>query len=209
MNNDIVTHYDRLARQYDHRWHSYVSQTLGRAIEATRLSGTERILDVGCGTGEFERMALARFPHLAMTGIDIAPGMITVAQEKLADQSQARFGIATAERLPFALETFDVVVCANVLHHVQDLQPVLQEFLRVLRPGGRLVLVDWCLDFWHCRLMHYWLRLSHPHYTQMPRLVELRDILGKLGVTIDRAAHFIAMPFYGMLWIVAEKIGCR
>ena len=70
--NSVVKHYDRLAQQYDRRWRGYIRQTLERALDALALSGREHILDVGCGTGEFERMAIKRFPELAMRGIDIS-----------------------------------------------------------------------------------------------------------------------------------------
>lgn len=201
----IAPHYNCLARRYDRRWRSYLDRTLGLALEALRLSGTERILDVGCGTGEFARMALARFPHLSIVGVDLAPGMVAVAREKLAGLPQVSFEVATAEALPFAPQTFDVVVCANMLHHVQDPRRVMEECARVLHPGGRMALVDWCADFWHCRLMHYWFALSDRTYTTMYRLGDVSRMMEELGLTIARASRFLAKPLYGMLWMVAER----
>ena len=202
----VSTHYDRLASRYDRHWRGYVRQTLDYALDALSLAGTERILDVGCGTGECERMAIARFPHSLVIGIDVSPGMIVVAREKLADHPRASFGIAAAEQLPFGQGTFDVAVCANVLHHISDPRRVLSECARVLRPGGQLVLVDWCRDFWHCRVMHGWLRLVDHTYVKMHRLAEVRTMLDGLGLVTDRACRFVATPFYGMMWCVAEKI---
>src|SRR3989338_9483399 len=97
----IAKHYDRLAQRYDRRWRAYVQQTLERALEALTLSGTERVLDVGCGTGEFERMAMERFPQLSITGIDVAPQMIAVARAKFAEAPRVSFQVAQAEGLPF------------------------------------------------------------------------------------------------------------
>jgi ubiquinone/menaquinone biosynthesis C-methylase UbiE len=204
----VIQHYDRLANTYDRRWHGYVRQTLERALAGLTLSGTERILDIGCGTGEFERMVIERFPGLAITGIDVSGRMISVACRKLAGQPQVRFEVARAEALPFGQETFDVVICASVLHHVREPQRVLQECVRVLRPGGKVVLIDWCLDFWHCHLMHSWLRLVDRTYVKMLRLAEVNDMLNDLGLAVDRACRFMAKPLYGIMWCVAEKIVC-
>ena len=136
LSTNLVRHYDRLANAYDRRWRTYVRQTLERALDALALSGSERVLDVGCGTGEFERMAMRRFPQLRITGIDAAPRMIAIARDKLADAPGVNFQVAQAEGLPYDQQEFDVVVCANALHHVREPRQVLQECVRVLRPGG-------------------------------------------------------------------------
>ena len=203
----IARHYDRLARRYDRRWRGYLGRTLGLALDAVDLSGTERILDVGSGTGEFARMALARFPHLSIVGIDLTPGMVAVAREKLAGAPQVSFEVAHAEALPFAPRTFDVVVCANVLHHVSDPRRVLSECARVLRPSGRLILVDWCRDFWHCRVMHYWLTLTDHSYVSMYRLAEVTALIeqGARAANVEEGRRFIVPPFYGILRVVARK----
>lgn len=205
----LVRHYDRLAKQYDRRWRAYLAQTLGHALEALRLSGTERILDVGCGTGEFARMAVERFPELAIVGVDATPAMVEVARAKLAGRSRVAFQVSPADALPFGAEAFDAVVCANTLHHLHTRQQALQEWVRVLRPGGQLIVVDWCRDFWHCRLMHYWVKRFDRTYAAMPRLSELQNLMAEeLGLTVERADRFMAKPFYGMLCVAARKVVC-
>ena len=211
MNNttsssDLTEHYGRLAQQYDHRWRAYIRQTLEAALGALRLRGTEHILDAPCGTGEFMRMAIERFPNVSLTGIDIAPEMIEVARRKLTDCPRVRFQVADIEALPFVPETFDTVVCANVLHQLRHPLRALQECVRVLKPGGRLVVVAWCRDFWHGRLVHGWFRLFDRTYVGMHGLVQLTGMLHEVGLVVDRARRFVAKPYYGMMWCVAEKI---
>lgn len=201
----LVRHYDRLARRYDRRWQMYLAQTLGHTLEALRVSGTERILDVGCGTGEFARMAIQRFPEMTIVGIDATPAMIELASAKLTGCSRATFQISRADALPFGAEEFDAVVCANVLHHLHDPHQALQECVRVLRPGGQLIVVDWCRDFWHCRLMHWWLKAVDRTYAAMPRLADLQSLAETLGLTVERADRFVAKPWYGMARVVAQK----
>lgn len=202
---DCPQRYSRVAHTYDRRWRDYIRQTLERLFVALKLGGTERILDVGCGTGEFERMALEQFPSLALIGVDITPAMLDVARDKLAGTLQAKFLLASASALPFEAERFDAVVCANMLHHARCPREALEECARVLRPNGRLVLVDWCRDFWHCQLMHAWLRAADRSYVTMYRLAEATAMLQQCGLKTTEAVRFIAPPLYGMFRAVASK----
>lgn len=206
--DSVVKRYGRLASVYDRRWRAYLRQTLESTLDAMRLSGTERFLDVGCGTGEFERLALGRFPGLTVVGIDVTPTMITIARQKFADFPQAHFFVAQAEALPFDPEQFDVVVSANMLHHVRTPTQFLHECIRVLRPGGQFVLVDWCRDFWHCGLLHVWWKLTDRSYVRMYRLSDIARLLEELGLTLDGATRFIASRGYGMMRINAQKLVC-
>lgn len=201
----VVHRYRRFATVYDRRWKAYNQRTLAKALEALELDGSEQGLDVGCGTGEFERMALERFPGLTLMGVDLTPAMLDVARDKLAGKAQVSFLLASAEALPFDAERFDAVVCANMLHHAHRPQQVLRECARVLRPHGQFVLVDWCRDFWHCRLMHAWLRLADRNYVMMYRLAEVTAMLQRCGLKTTEAARFIAPPLYGMFRAVASK----
>lgn len=201
----VQQRYHHLAHTYDRRWRVYLRQTLERALTALSLSGTEHILDVGCGTGEFERMAVARFPKLTIVGLDATPAMLEEARAKLAGCPRVSFQIGSVETLPFAEGRFDAVVCANVLHHLRDPQQALQECVRVLHQGGQLIVVDWCRDFWHCRLMHGWLRLFDRTYAAMPGLADLQKGCEELGLTVERVCRFMAKPCYGMLCVAARK----
>jgi len=205
---ELIRHYGRLAAQYDRRWQAYLRQTLGRVLEVLQASGTARILDVGCGTGEFARMAIQRFPELTIVGIDATPAMVELARAKLTGCSRATFQMSRADTLPFGVEEFDAVVCANTLHHMHMPHRALQEWVRVLRPGGQLIIVDWCRDFWHCRLMHYWMKRFDRTYAAMPRLSEFQQMTEELGLTVERADRFMAKPFYGMLCVTARKVVC-
>lgn len=202
----LTQHYGRLAAQYDRRWQAYLRQTLGRVLEVLQVAGTARILDVGCGTGEFERAAVERFPELTIVGIDATPAMVELARAKLAGCSRVAFQVSSADVLPFGADEFDAVVCANTLHHMHTPQQALQEWVRVLRPGGQVIVVDWCRDFWHCRLMHWWLRAFDRTYAAMPRLSTLQKMAEELGLTVEGASRFMAKPFYGMLCVSARKI---
>lgn len=110
------------------------------------LKSGEKVLDVGCGTGVLTRMAAeAVGPYGKAIGIDPAPKMIGLARKNAAFFSNSsEFRLAAIENLPFGNETFDAVLSSVMIHHLpSDLKHAgLLEVKRVLKPGGRLIVVD-------------------------------------------------------------------
>jgi ubiquinone/menaquinone biosynthesis C-methylase UbiE len=105
------------------------------------------ILDVGCGTGVFAARITAALPRATIWGVDLVNSMLIGGQERwqaLRDQAVAVQG--DSERLPFPDEAFDAVTCANSFHHYPHQDRAVAEMYRVLKPGGRLFLLDGCRD---------------------------------------------------------------
>jgi 2-polyprenyl-6-hydroxyphenyl methylase/3-demethylubiquinone-9 3-methyltransferase len=92
-----------------------------------------RVLDLGCGKGRFA--AHLQAAGAEVVGLDLSAAML--ARAKGLDRVRA-----SARRLPFADATFDAVVAVEVLEHVGAVGPVLREARRVLRPGGRIAIID-------------------------------------------------------------------
>jgi len=117
-----------------------------RTIELAGIAPSDDVLEVGCGTGEIAMRAKAHTGATgAVAGIDPAPEMIGVARQKAAQAGvDVDYRVAAVEALPFRDATFDVVVSSLMLHHLpEDLKPrALAEIRRVLKPDGRLVVVD-------------------------------------------------------------------
>ncbi len=89
-----------------------------------------RMLDVGCGMGDL----LLRFPNRERHGVDISRLYLDIATERGLTVSQAH-----VEKMPFPASYFDLVTATDVLEHVLDLNAAVEEMLRVLRPGGILI----------------------------------------------------------------------
>jgi ubiquinone/menaquinone biosynthesis C-methylase UbiE len=145
---DVNTRYhDAAADGYDSKWgidfHEVgAHQVLGKlrkALGRHELGHFPRALEIGAGTGYFSLNLVREDVIGRATCTDISPGMLTTL-----DANAARLGLSgrvetvrtDAEHLPFADESFDLVLGHAVLHHLPDLRQAFSEFHRVLRPGG-------------------------------------------------------------------------
>jgi len=135
----------------------------------------------------------------------VTPQMLEVAREKFRDVPEITFLHMGAEALPFAPASFDAVVSCNMLHHVRAINVVLRGWVRVLRPQGQLVIVDWSRDAWHCRLAHYWLRLVKRSYVTMYRARELCELAARYGLTVESVSRFFVPPYFAMMRVVMAK----
>jgi len=98
-----------------------------------------KILDVGCGDGEFAVELSMR--GAIVVGIDASAEMIDAAKRRVVGRTgDIRFQVAKAEHIPSAAEQFDVVTAITILCFVDDAARIFQEIARVLRPGGRLII---------------------------------------------------------------------
>ncbi len=133
----------------------------GRLIRpgAFDVSGCKHILDAGCGNGRYSRFLLRHAdPDATITAFDLSPRMLDRARRRLASE-RVSHAMADLTRLPFRDGQFDAIVCGWVLEHLPDPRPGLNELARVLRPGGKLLLLStedtltgaMCSRMWHCR----------------------------------------------------------
>ena len=110
--------------------------------EELNLRPKMRVLDAGCGTGNFEKYLRNRGIECEIVGIDFSEGMLRRARNKCKDGSTEFCRADLVHPLPFLDGSFDRILCINVLYAVSNAQRVLDEFYRVLKKGGRLIVVD-------------------------------------------------------------------
>jgi SAM-dependent methyltransferase len=101
-----------------------------------------RVLDAGCGSGVMSRLLASHHPESEVVGVDQNPRYVSFATERAAPEGLANLSFESADirKLPFETASFDVVCSQNVLFYIADQQAALQEFRRVLKPGGQLVI---------------------------------------------------------------------
>ena len=196
--------YDHLAEKYDLRWRDYVSSTLSFLKKWMAVKGTERILDVACGTGTLEQLLVKDHPNQNISGIDISERMLAVAKRKLAVYPNVTFFNASASEIPFPEESFDRVVCASSFHFFDDPTRSLREMRRVLKTGGSVIILDWCRDYLICRLCDLCLRLFDPAHKQCYSQDELHRFLSEIGLHAVKEKKFKINLAWGMM--IAEAV---
>lgn len=145
---DANTRYhDVAAETYDTKWgidfgevgQAQVVGKLRKLLGPELDRGFERSLEIGAGTGYFSLNLLQAGIVREATCTDISPGMVGQLTDNATRLGlEVRAARADAESLPFAGESFDLVIGHAVLHHLPDLGRAFAEFHRVLRPGGRI-----------------------------------------------------------------------
>jgi len=196
--------YDSLAAGFDRRWREYIDLSLSKVIEALSLTGNERILDIACGTGELERRLIALHPRLHITGIDLSPKMLAEARAKhLPGDVTWLEGEASSSLV--ADDAFDVVICASSFHYFRRPTKCLNSFRRHLAAGGALVLLDWCDDYWMCKLCSLWLRLTDPAFYRAYTARACRSMLLEAGFEVVHAERFRARWPWGLMLFVCKR----
>jgi SAM-dependent methyltransferase len=147
------------------------------------VRGCKRILDAGCGNGRYTRFLVRHADRDAqITAFDLSLRMLKRARRRV---RSPRVTLVSADltRLPYPDKYFDAIICGWVLEHLPDPRPGLRELARVLRPGGKLLLLvtedtlsgSMCSRMWHCR--------THNR-------AELRHICNECGLTWTRPLWF-------------------
>jgi MPBQ/MSBQ methyltransferase len=144
------------------------------------------VLDVGCGIGGSSRI-LAKDYGFAVTGVTISPQQVKRAQQLTPPGLSAQFKVDDAMALSFPDGSFDVVWSVEAGPHMPDKAVFARELMRVLKPGGLLVVADWNqrddrqipLNFWEKPVMQQLLdQWSHPAFSSIEGFSELLEATG-------------------------------
>ncbi len=125
----------------------------------------KKVLDVGCGKGRFGRVILEQEPEAELWGLDISEEMLRFAPEKM----QTRAGSMT--ELPFADEFFDGAYATESLEHAVEIDKAVSEICRVVKPGGRIAVID--------KNAEHWGRLKTPEWERWFTRKELERLLAR------------------------------
>jgi len=142
MFNNIAGRYDFLnhflSMGIDKGWRK-------KAIAAVGQVKPENILDVATGTGDMAIAAAKTLKPKRITGVDIADQMLAVGRKKIAEQNLSQIitlHTGDSESMPFATGEYDAVMCAYGVRNFEHLEAGLREMQRVLRPGGKVVILE-------------------------------------------------------------------
>ena len=192
-------------------------------VRLLELRSAERVLDIGCGPGFLAaELATAVGPGGSVRGIDSSEAMVQTARLRCASQPWVSIERGDAETLAFPDAAFDVAVSVQVHEYVKEIEGALRELCRVLRPGGRALIVDtdWDSIVWRSSdaermariLAAFDEHLAHPH---LPR--ELAPLLRRAGLVPQQFEVLVQLnPMlepntysYGMIDLIQRFVAGR
>jgi SAM-dependent methyltransferase len=138
MNGGEPDRWSAVAAEWSALWGIVPRPVWEVLAEAVGIGPGRRVLDVGCGAGEFLDFAAGRGAEVS--GVDPAPGMVALARARVPGAS---VHVAGFEDLPDPRRRFDVVTAFNALQFAEDPHDALQRVQRVVEPGGRIAIANW------------------------------------------------------------------
>jgi SAM-dependent methyltransferase len=186
--------YDGIADEFDDVMNPYdlerrIAVIFDQLLAGVQLDGA-LVLDAGCGTGEFSRVAKARGARVV--SLDIGPKLLAVVRTKGIEQVTA----ADVAALPFPDGTFDVVLSSECIEHTPSPRASLTELARVLRPGGRLAVTcpnrTW---YWSCAVADRLGLRPYKGLENWPAWWSLRRWAADAGIAVSMQRGVHLFPF--------------
>jgi ubiquinone/menaquinone biosynthesis C-methylase UbiE len=202
MKKTAEQEYNEIATSYNASWKNYLQSTHKVALSLLRPKSSEVILDASGGTGLFTEIIAQ---NVGATGkvnlIDISSEMLNQARKSLQNYPNVHLQQANVEDIPFPNETFDKISCVNAFHYYTNPIKVMEEFFRVLKKSGRIVIVDWHRDTLHFKIFNYLMKKSpkHAHY-HIYKTQELKTLLINNRFQIQKKVkwHYAFWSLLGM-----------
>jgi len=147
LEKNSINEFSKWASNYDNNLATFTfKQTNAKIVSTLNPKESSALLDVGCGSGILLNQLDNLHRNMRLYGIDITPLMVQVAKKKFEGRSNVQIFEGSAVNLPFKDCTFDYVTCASSFHHHPDQNKSVSEMVRVLKPGGTVLILDMCID---------------------------------------------------------------
>ena len=113
-----------------------------RELSREQSISNANILDIGCGTAKLAHHIVTRHSNVRVFGMDLCEPMLRMGRHRVESQPNIHLSVGDSEHLPYADDSFDFVTCSNSFHHYPNQLAAVREMQRVLKPDGKLFLID-------------------------------------------------------------------
>ncbi len=183
--------YDHIARYYDKRWQGYLEATNKVAIELLEPKPGDVILDASGGTGLLIETIISKMRGEGKFYLtDISREMLDVAEDRLSGFENVLITRQDVHELAFPANYFSKILCVSALHYYVGPQSVLNNFYRILKPDGKLIIVDWCKDSLDFRLLDLFLRVFSKHHIRIYSSAALKSLVEISNFKVEKIIKF-------------------
>lgn len=193
LEKNSIEEFSKWADNYDNPFTSITfRQTNAKIVKILDPKQNSSLLDVGCGSGILIKYLLDANRGMKLFGVDITPKMVEIAKRKFVNDPSVEIILGSAVKMPYKDNSFDYVTCASSFHHHPDPVKSAKEMVRVLKPGGKLLILDMCIEG---LLRKLFFRVENIYHNEgkVFRLTnkEMCDLYGKVGLKRIEQSTFL------------------
>ena len=190
LSDAVKKEYDQQSDCYELKWSAYLNHTYSRAVDMMAPEDGDYILDSSAGTGLFGSMLLEH-ARCRLVLSDFSESMLKVAKERhTGDNDGVSIVRADTHQLPFDDDLFDKIYNINALHFYANPVMALDELVRVCKPGGHILILDWSRDYFLFRMFETAMRLFRVPTGRVFHKEELENLFREKGLTVRKACYW-------------------
>ena len=165
------------------RIYHYLRRAQAALIAILDLERDVSFLDIGCGTGwAIGQAAKIIDGEGEFYGVDLSPKMIEKAKENFSDKNNFHFIEANSESIPLADNFFDIIICTNSFHHYLHPDRAMKEIHRLLKPGGKIYILDPTADTLFIKLIDKIIKMLESAHVKMYSTKEFKELMTNAGL---------------------------
>ena len=163
--------------------YDYLRRAQLSVIALLDIKENMNFLDIGCGTGwAVGQAAKAAGYRGAFYGVDLSSGMIEKAKMNFKDYDNFHFINASSESIPLDGNLFDSIICTNSFHHYLHPGKAMKEISRLLKPGGKIYILDPTADTWFIKIIDKVIKLFEPQHVKIYSTMEFKIMMSEAGL---------------------------
>ena len=163
--------------------YEYLRSAQLSVISMAGIKENINFLDIGCGTGwAVGEAAKAADYKGSFFGVDLSEGMIGKAEEKFSNHVNLYFIQGNSESIPLESSFFDVIICTNSFHHYLHPSSAMQEISRILKPGGKIYILDPAADSWFIKIIDKIIKIFEPQHVKIYSSDEFKRFMLEAGL---------------------------
>jgi ubiquinone/menaquinone biosynthesis C-methylase UbiE len=168
------------------RLFDYLRKAQKSLIELADIRENQNLLDIGCGTGwALGQAALAVNYKGSFYGADLSEGMIEKAKANFSGKNNFHFVVASSEAVPFNDNFFDTIICSNSFHHYLHPEKAMSEIFRLLRPCGKIYILDPTADSIFIKIADKVIKLLEPAHVKIYSTREYKEMMAAAGLNYN------------------------